>query len=617
MKFLSLRLPLLAALLLMVATPRLSAQAPAGYTLLFEDNFDGNHVNEQDWSYRVDHRKVGSWVDGWDRRDNVSEHDGALHIIVKKERIDGQDEFTGGGLISKHQFGYGYYECLSRPFMAGKGVHSAFWQANGVVENNNILEIDSYEIDSGTNMGTNNLYLHLSMPDGSEPSWPLRSSEPWSFRDDGWYLDAYEYTPDGINFYDNGKLAAHVDYRDLSAAQSVWLTALNGISKTDESKQPGESIFKYFRYYAKDYPGINILPNGDFEYNQQSGPAVRPIAWQLQGNQVAAHVATGDAVHGKYFLHLGDDAKPYDTAVTQSLEYIMNGDYLLTAMVRRTGKGSVSQIRVSGFGGKDLLLDVPASAAWRQIRIPHIAVSNHKVTVAVASKGEAKQWLEVDNIQLMKPPLAGHMPRDPEPFTFHRDPIWLVGQAVPIKYIGDDSFIMFDHHVGQGNAISVTFEINPDHKENATLIARASNSGPSGWAFSLTEDGGIIFSIGSKATHEDLEAIGAYEAGKYQRITGVFDHGEATLYVNGQMVAKRKGIVTNTNDDATAGKLGNTGDDYSAVGDITLRTAAGETSHPHSQRFAGTVADLRIYNRALSSQEISTMKNGPKGKGSE
>lgn len=596
--------PLIGLLLAACAT-LLPAQAPPGYTLLYQDNFDGNHVNTNDWVYRVDHRQLGTWVNGYDRAENVSEHGGTLHITVKKEVIDGQVEYTGGGLISKHQFGYGYYECLSRPFMAGKGVHTAFWQAGGAVPNNNIFEIDSYEIDATTFMATNNLYMHLLPPDGKEEAWPLRSSEPWSFRHDGWYLDAFEYTPDGITYYDNGKVAAHAEWRDLTAAQVVWLTALNGIEGVDATRQPGESLFKYFRYYAKDYPGINILPNGDFEYNQQAGPAVEPIAWQTQGTPHASSIASGNAPHGKYFLRQSGDAATYNATASQSLEYIMNGNYLLTAMVRSSGGQHDARITVSGSGGKSLTLSIPASQAWRQIELPIIPVANHSVTISIHSAGVPGQWLEVDNVEFMKPPLPGHKARDLQPFTFRRDPIWQAGQTYPLHFAGDDSFIMLARNVGEGDAITVTFRINPDHLENVVPIERAPKDGNAGWSFLLNRQGDIVFRVGSIATHTDLVARHACVAGRSQRVTGIVDHGTASLYINGKLASRQSHLATGTSGNTVIGKVGYAGQEYAAVGEITLKQTTGQQPAASPAHFSGTISDLRIYNRALGQQELA------------
>ena len=99
------------------------------YELMFEDNFDGVHLNEAAWHYREGPRTSGTWINGLNRKENVFLKDGNLVIRCKVETINGKNENTGGGVISRANFGYGYYETRSKPFMAGKGVHSSFWQA--------------------------------------------------------------------------------------------------------------------------------------------------------------------------------------------------------------------------------------------------------------------------------------------------------------------------------------------------------------------------------------------------------------------------------------------------------------------------------------------------------
>jgi len=74
-----------------------------------------------------------------------------------------------------------------------------------------------------------------------------------------------ECTPDGVIFYDQGKIVARADFPDLVARQNVWLTALNGVGKVDADKQPGETRFDHSRFYARDYPGATLLANGGFE----------------------------------------------------------------------------------------------------------------------------------------------------------------------------------------------------------------------------------------------------------------------------------------------------------------------------------------------------------------
>ena len=392
-------------------------------------------------------------------------------------------------IISKAQFGYGYYECLSRPFMAGKGVHTSFWQRSGSVPNNNIFEIDSYEIDSTQYLATNNLYLLLARKDFKESPWPHRGHVPFKLQPDGSFLDAYEYTPDGVVFYDNGKIVAKAEWDGLTAAQCVWLTALNGCGKVNDAKLPGESTFDYFRYYAKDYPGVNLLPNGSFEYNQDKVDAAKPVSWVMDGDKAAVKVIEGDAAHDRYKLRLGRQGAAYNTTLRQKLEYIRNGDYLLTALVRRSSGSQTASLRVGNTGGAEYSADIPAGETWTRITIPKISVTNHSATISIQTQGEAGQWLEIDDIRFMKPPLPGQKARNPKPFVVCGDPIWSLARKEPITFTGDDKFYFFDRNVGYGDAISVSFVMNPAKLASTAPIERIPAKGDAGWAVQLRADG--------------------------------------------------------------------------------------------------------------------------------
>ncbi|NQU43307.1 family 16 glycosylhydrolase [bacterium] len=586
------------------------------YVLLYEDNFEGNAVNEVDWSYRLGRREGGGYINGLNLKENVSVSDGALHIAVRQEMIDGELENTGGGLISKHQFGYGYYETLSRPFMAGRGVHSSFWQAGGVQPNNGIFEIDSYEIDSKTFMGCNNLYVHISPQGYKAVPWPCRANVPFAFRSDGWLLDAYEYTPDGVIFYDNGREVARAEWNELTAAQKVWLTALNGCGKVDGDALPGETVFKYFRYYARDYPGVNLLPNGSFEYNQDKVDSEKPVAWQQEGTPGAGRVVEGDAARDQYKIRHGSTDGPFEVVTRQSLEFILNGDYELSAMVRSSGGQQVARFGASDFGDQDLFLDVPATENWTRVSIPKVSVSTHGVTVVIESKGQVGQWLEIDDVQFTSPPSSGQVVRRPADFALVGDPIWKIGMTHTIKFTGDDKFYFFDRNVGRGDAITVSFLMNPDLAADMSPIARIPKTGNAGWAVQLTEAGGIIFRIGSGEKHVDVLAPDAYEVGKACRITCVFDRGEARIYGDGKLLKTQRGIEKTTDDATAPGRMGSVGEIYQVVGDVIARTETFESPEETAgaaitRKYTGTLREIRIHNRALREDEVRNLDGNP------
>jgi len=565
--------------------------AKAGYELLFSEEFDGSTVNPAHWRFRED-RRTDSYMNGLNRRQNVRVAGGSLLITARQEQIDGKPESTGGGIISKHQFGYGYYETLSKPFMAGRGVHSAFWQRGGTIPNNTIFEIDSYEIDSGAWMGCNNLYVQLGTPTQSVP-WPHRAQVPFRLRPDGWFHDAYEYTPEGVTFYDNGQVVAKAEWKELTAAQCVWLTALNGVGKVDAATQPATTEFAYFRYWAKDYPGINLLPNGSFEYNQGKGD--QPIAWEQVGTTGAGRVVEGDAARDRYKLRHASPGGPYQLTTRQSLEFIRNGDYRLTARVRSSGGQKVARLVVRDYGGPERTLPIPASAHWTTVELPTIPVSNHGVTLAIESAGDDGQWLEVDDLQFLKPGKAA----PPEPFSLHLEPIWQLAQSEPITFLGDGKFYFFDRSVGRGEAITVAFTMTPAQRQDASPLARQPKTGTAGWSVLLTQKGQLVFRIGSNASHQDVVVEDAYTPGKESRVVCVFDHGTARISIDGTLKASGSGIRFTTDDATAPGRLGSVNELYDAVGDVITQGTSVGTPRRY-RNYVGTLKNVRIENESES-----------------
>lgn len=575
--------------------------------LLYEDNFQGAKLNTNDWAYRLGERSGAGMANCLNRAENVFVSNG-LHIAVRQETIKGKTWNTGGGVISRHQFGYGYYETLSTPFMAGRGVHSSMWQAGGAVPNNSIFEIDGYEIDSKSAMACHNLYVHLSPAAYEETPWPMRCNKPLQLDQNGSYLCGYEFTPEGVKFYEDGKLTATADWPQLTAQQVVWLTALNGVGKVDAV--PGETTFRYFRYYAKDYPGVNLLPNGSFEYNLDKVNPHTPVAWQIKGeNAEAVVVKPGGAANGNYFLQLGSDKAAFNEATSQKLEFIRNGRYELTAMIRSSGGLSAARITVSDFGGNEQSVEIPKSAEWQMIRIPQIAVSNLTATIAITAKGNAGQWVDVDDARFQKPPRAGAAPVPTPEFKPVGDPIWKLAMREPIRFDGDGKFYFFDRIVGLGDAISVVFTVNADRLANTTPIARMPKEGNSGWALQLADKGQVIFSLGSVEHHQNIVAEARYQPGKDCHIACVFDRGVARIFADGILLKTAKDIPFDTQDKSAPGRLGANDNRFDAIGEVimpaheTQRIAS--TKKAQLNNFAGTMANIQIYNRALTDAEVT------------
>lgn len=590
-----------------VLAAALSAAPPsADYELLFADEFDGKTVDRVAWNHRVGPR-TGQGINGLNLERNVRLADGHLIIEARQETIDGVPAHTGGGLISTHRFGYGYYETRSRPFMAGRGVHTAFWQRGmGGTENNSIFEIDSHEIDSTQKIACNNLYVDVSTRGYLELAWPHRGQVPLHLPPDGWWIDAYEYTPDGVVFYDQGREVARADFPDLVAAQNLWLTALNGVGTVDPHLQPGETRFDYVRFYARDHAGHTLLPNGGFEYNQDKVSLDLPVAWREAGDPAAGRVVRGAAAHGDFKLrHAADRA--YAAATTQTLEFIRNGDYELRARVRVEGKPRLARIVVSGLGGGDRTLDLPAAGSWNSIRLAGIAVTHHRATITLESAGAAGDAVEFDEVQFLKPPLPGQEVRPSRSFAFQPGaPIWEIAQQRPIAFQGDEKFYFFGRNVGLGESMTVSLVLTPERLATTFPVARLPKTGQHGWGVGLTAEGGLFFRLGSQADHRDLLVPQAYRPGQPLRIACVYDRGTATIYVDGTLRQRVEGLTHAPRDTTAPGRLGANSGRYEAAGDVTLLARDPHPPATAFQNYRGTVRHLRVYNRALAAHEVAS-----------
>jgi hypothetical protein len=364
---------------------------------------------------------------------------------------------------------------------------------------------------------------------------------------------------------------------------------------------PGESIFKYFKYYGKDYPGVSILPNGNFEYNQDKSDPFKPLCWNPTGTEGVVKVVAGDAAKDQYKLSVGL-GKAHDVKLAQSLHFIMNGSYELTAMVRSSGGQEHAAIVVDGHGGEPMRINVPVSNKWKKLVIPIVGVTSNRITISIESKGSANQWLEVDDIRFFKPLPKGQKMSDAKPFADKDSPMWKLGIREPVQFTGDQKFYFFDRNVGYGDSISVLFDLTADALANTTPIARITKTGNSGWSVQTTVSGGMIFRIGSIASHKDIIAEQIYEPGKKVSVSLVFEKGNVSMYKNGQLVKTAFVGEFNTKDATAAGRVGTVGKDFEAVGDVVMQVANADKESAVMKNFRGSLQNLRIYNRIVLRQ---------------
>lgn len=104
-------------------------------TLIWNDEFDGNEINKENWTYDIGKGNNGN-TDGWgnnelqyytDRTDNARIEDGNLVIEAKKEEYN-DSKYTSARLKTKglHEFTYGRIEARIKLPME-QGMWPAFW----------------------------------------------------------------------------------------------------------------------------------------------------------------------------------------------------------------------------------------------------------------------------------------------------------------------------------------------------------------------------------------------------------------------------------------------------------------------------------------------------------
>jgi len=433
----------LVSMLLLIATLQASAQNPdiisdtvsiqhiskaRSYRLVFEDDFNrSGKPDASHWLYR-DNAKMGgiSWPGNVEQKKSP---DGshALHINFTYEpKLQEGQQYRGGGIVSIHNFGYGYYEAKVKLYGGDpelSGLHQSFWsmgltgtneaEGKGVRDSlvsldiipgeNRVLEIDCFEQDSkGNSLGLN--YHIYSPTHKSKAPVPNHITKDLS----KWIVMAYEWLPDRINFYSDGKFIATKMLEGpwkLYAPQNLWLTALPvNMAAWGGLKVPGKDAsmrVDYFKFYAKDLAGINRIGNADFEYGATGN--TYPIAWitsRSSGNDKDAGKVVTDQSKAqtgvRYLIHQSE--KDYKAVTKQLLEYIPNGVYNFSAWVKSSGGQKQASI-VIRTGKSEQVIPVKANSEWTKVALKDVKVMNNQAFIEIHSNAKGGQWLMADNFE--------------------------------------------------------------------------------------------------------------------------------------------------------------------------------------------------------------------------
>lgn len=245
--------------LLAVAPVLTGTHPPQGYTLQWFDDFGGAKLDQSKWMYRTDVKAQSS-----QRPENVSVENGTLVIHLRKEDHRGM-QHTGGGVISKQKFRYGYYEARVR-MHAGAAWHQSVWAmaaGDGSTTYPDMIrtEIDGMEFDSDMPWKGHMGLIKWTSPKNSThmTCTPGVYRGPLGFdASTGFHTYGFEWTEANVRFFLDGDLRCVLAYPPSDGehdAINFWLTAIGYEqlgAKIDDSRLPGKMIVDYAAFYAKD-----------------------------------------------------------------------------------------------------------------------------------------------------------------------------------------------------------------------------------------------------------------------------------------------------------------------------------------------------------------------------
>jgi hypothetical protein len=132
------------------------------------------------------------------------------------------------------------------------------------------------------------------------------------------------------------------------------------------------------------------------------------------------------------------------------------------------------------------------------------------------------------------------------------------------------------------NTILYKSELNPQGQNPNPRFEQYAMTGGSGWGFHVKRNSN---GVGSQGWVRAIQ--NGVTQGKWEHLVGIWDGTNVRLYINGQQV------VSNT------GPAGNI--DNFPGGDLRFGTG---WNNPSVSAWDGALDDIRIYNRALSAQEV-------------
>lgn len=202
------------------------AETKRNYKLIWEDNFDGNSLNTTYWT-ALKQNGGGNGEVNYYLPENVSVHDGCLHLVAKDEKYSLKD-YTSGMVTTQNKvkFKYGKVEArISVPH--GVGNWPAFW----LLPNDNVYgqwprsgEVDIME-HVGKDLTMHSMACHTKMKNGGN-SWQYISRSCDNLEDNFHvygleWVEKYHSGADALIFYRDGERQI-IKVQQQNVEESTW-----------------------------------------------------------------------------------------------------------------------------------------------------------------------------------------------------------------------------------------------------------------------------------------------------------------------------------------------------------------------------------------------------------
>lgn len=235
------------------------------YGLAWEETFNGSSVDTSRWNFRTDVKVLSAQLAA-----NAVIDNGQLSLLMKQENVSGMN-YTGAGVVSKQQFGYGYFEVRAKN-TTNTGWHNSFWMMAGDGSNTyaagRYLEIDQAEIETAdqTHIPSGlNIWNGQAGTGGKLAAPRCATYAPGVNLTAAYHTYGADWREGAIDFYFDGVKYCTIAYSTTQYRQdpvNIWLTAI--AYRTPVSVGGTPQYYDTVRFYKKD----QYVMNGRYGYSE-------------------------------------------------------------------------------------------------------------------------------------------------------------------------------------------------------------------------------------------------------------------------------------------------------------------------------------------------------------